>query len=190
MSSSEGWRSLMKLNRTMNDAQLAEVVFNEAIEREQLKVTFNELMDIRQILKNNPELPAFINNRAINKEQKKVIIQDIGDGFTNLTKELINKLYEFQFIGDLNAVINEFEQLYDEHNHTVVAKVTTVIRLTEEQREKIRAVFAEKIGAQRVIFREYIDPSIIGGIIIEANERTYDGSIRSDLENIKKKIVF
>ncbi|SFH69626.1 ATP synthase F1 subunit delta [Pisciglobus halotolerans] len=180
----------MNLNRTMNDAQIAKVFFQSSLEKDQLAVSFDELMDVRQILQNTPDLPAFFNNRAIEKEDKGKVLQDVTDGFSNLTKELIQEVYQLRLMGDLDSIIDEFEKLYDQHNQTIVAKVTTVVPLSDKQKEQLEEVFAEKIHAKRVIFQETIDPDIIGGVIIETGDQVYDGSIRSNLENIKKKIVF
>lgn len=180
----------MNLNRTMNDAQIAKVFFQSSLEKDQLAVSFDELMDVRQILQNTPDLPAFFNNRAIEKEDKGKVLQDVTDGFSNLTKELIQEVYQLRLMGDLDSIIDEFEKLYDQHNQTIVAKVTTVVPLSDKQKEQLEEVFAKKIHAKRVIFQETIDPDIIGGVIIETGDQVYDGSIRSNLENIKKKIVF
>ncbi len=187
---SKGWGIQMNLNRTMNDAQIAKVFFQSSLEKDQLAVSFDELMDVRQILQNTPDLPAFFNNRAIEKEDKGKVLQDVTDGFSNLTKELIQEVYQLRLMGDLDSIIDEFEKLYDQHNQTIVAKVTTVVPLSDKQKEQLEEVFAEKIHAKRVIFQETIDPDIIGGVIIETGDQVYDGSIRSNLENIKKKIVF
>ncbi|MER2040466.1 ATP synthase F1 subunit delta [Desemzia incerta] len=178
----------MKLNRNMDHGQMARVFYDHTLEKEQLAVVFNDLMDVRQIMQNNPDLGRFFNNRAIEKANKEQVLADFTKEFSELTKSFIHTIYEYRLMEELNHIVNEFEKIYDHHNRTVVAKVITAVPLTKDQRDRLSAVFAEKMKAKKVIFNEIVEPEVLGGVIIETEDQVFDGSLRFNLEQLKKQI--
>ena len=46
-----------------------------------------------------------------------------------------------------------------------------------------------KFGLKSAELKEIVDPSIIGGVIVEANHQVIDGSLKTQLENIKAKLL-
>lgn len=189
MSSSKGWLIQMKLNRNMDDIQLAQAFYNDACESGQVDVVFDNVMDVRQILQNNPGLGEFFDNKAIENSNKEQVINDFVQHFTELTKNFIHTIYNYNSMSHLNHIVNEFEKIYDYHNRTVVAKVTTAIPLTEDQKQRLSDTFAKKMKAKKVIFNEIVEPEILGGVIIETENRVIDGSVRFNLEKLKQQIL-
>ncbi|MEG2504012.1 MAG: F0F1 ATP synthase subunit delta, partial [Carnobacterium sp.] len=49
--------------------------------------------------------------------------------------------------------------------------------------------FAKKMDGKKVMFEEVVDSAILGGVIIEAEHQIFDGSIRLNLETLKKQIM-
>lgn len=179
----------MKLNKNMDAEQLASSLYKEAVEKEQASAIFNDLMDVRQVFRDNPDLVEFFENRAIEKANKEQVMHDLIESFFELTKEFIHTIYEFKQMDELSFIINEFEKIYDYHNRTVVAKVTTAVPLSEDQRKRLMDAFAQKMKAKKVIFNETVEPEILGGVIIEADDQTFDGSVRFNLEQMKKHVL-
>jgi F0F1-type ATP synthase delta subunit len=97
------------------------------------------------------------------------------------------------------AVINSF--LFDlsrarkgNLKHRVLAEFTRLALAVEGRRagaittaKEIDGATREKIGGKfpNVVFEEKISPDIIGGAILEVEDTRYDGSIRSNLTNLK-----
>ncbi|MDR2657279.1 MAG: F0F1 ATP synthase subunit alpha [Oscillospiraceae bacterium] len=59
--------------------------------------------------------------------------------------------------------------------------IRTALPLTAEQRALLRGRFEAKLG-QPLDLREVVEPSLIGGVAVDINGITYDGSIRSALD--------
>lgn len=186
---SKGWLIQMKLNRNMDDGQLAHAFYEDARESSQLAVVFDNVMDVRQILQNNPDLGDFFDSKAIEKSSKEQVLHDFVQDFSELTKNFIHTIYNYHMMNRLNHIVNEFEKLYDYHNRTVVAKVTTAVPLSEDQKQRLADTFAKKMKAKKVIFNEVVEPEILGGVIIETENRVIDGSVRFNFEKLKKQIL-
>lgn len=67
------------------------------------------------------------------------------------------------------------------------ADVTSALPLTEGEKETIRCAILEKLGgAAMVYFR--VDPSILGGLVMRIGDRVVDGSLSSQLEDLRHNL--
>jgi F-type H+-transporting ATPase subunit b len=62
-------------------------------------------------------------------------------------------------------------------------EVTSALPLNESEQGKVRS----QLGAQDVTFR--VDPSILGGLVIKAQDRVIDGSARSNLNDLSSRFI-
>jgi F-type H+-transporting ATPase subunit delta len=89
--------------------------------------------------------------------------------------------------GLIEAVAKHYKELLDAEDTTVSVVVTTAVPMDDELREKVRSVAGERLHAP-IYLVERVEPSIIGGIILEARGRRYDASVRAQLANIRKTL--
>ena len=89
---------------------------------------------------------------------------------------------------DLLFMIEEYERRYDEHQGLLLGSVTTAVPLSDEQRIQLEKNVAKTMNYQSVELKQIVDSSIIGGAIVEANHRVIDGSIRTQLENMRNQL--
>ena len=61
--------------------------------------------------------------------------------------------------------------------------------LSAQQKAKLEEKILAKFGLKSAELKEIVDPSIIGGVIVEANHQVIDGSLKTQLENIKAKLL-
>ena len=97
--------------------------------------------------------------------------------------------YDYGRIANLVAIIDAFNNLYDEYEKVVRVKVTTAIELDKEQEDKLSDSFAKLVGAKKVIVNPQIDESIIGGVVLQSKSYIYDGSIKTKIERIKRLLL-
>ena len=92
--------------------------------------------------------------------------------------------------GDLDLVedvAKQYKSYLDSQDTTVSVTVTTAVPMDDELREKVRAKASADLNAP-VYLVERVDPSIIGGIMLEARGKRYDASVRAQLSNIRKTL--
>ena len=75
------------------------------------------------------------------------------------------------------------EQLGSKLNLSVV-DVTTVVPLDDHLREVITKKAETELG-MKVVLNEHVDKSLLGGIIMSANGRRIDASMRFQLDNAR-----
>lgn len=84
----------------------------------------------------------------------------------------------------LSAIAEEYANTAESRRDMAVAEVTTAVPLTEPLRKSISEKLATDLGKE-VVLREKVDPSIIGGIVIDAAGRRIDASIVSQLDHAR-----
>lgn len=179
----------MRLNRNMNPSQLAKAFYYNAIEENTEDVVFDNLMDVRQIYYGNSNMSEFFNNRDVVQTDKEKILADMTADFIPDVKQFIQTIYDFRKMDEMLSIIHEYEILHDHENRTVVAKVTTAVPLQREQEEKIKQVFSKRFNAKKILLNKIQDSSVIGGVVVEIENTVFDGSIRTNLEKLKKQMI-
>ena len=84
-------------------------------------------------------------------------------------------------------VAKQYKEYLDAEDKTVSVTVTTAVPLDDDLREKVRAKAEADLKAP-VYLVERVDPSIIGGIMLEARGKRHDASVRAQLANIHKAL--
>ena len=90
--------------------------------------------------------------------------------------------------GGWHRAMEGIQNLIDEHDPSITVTATTAIPMDELLRVKATST-AEALFHAPVYLIEAVDPSIIGGIILEALGRRYDASIRAQLSAVHKGLV-
>lgn len=104
--------------------------------------------------------------------------------------EVLETLAAMQCEDDLDLVAQvakQYKEYLDAEDKTVSVTVTTAVPLDDDLREKVRAKAEADLKAP-VYLVERVDPSIIGGIMLEARGKRHDASVRAQLANIRKTL--
>lgn len=104
--------------------------------------------------------------------------------------EVLETLAAMQREDDLDLVAQvakQYKEYLDAEDKTVSVTVTTAVPMDDDLREKVRAKAEADLKAP-VYLVERVDPSIIGGIMLEARGKRYDASVRAQLANIRKTL--
>lgn len=96
--------------------------------------------------------------------------------------------YARKLLREIQVAQERLQSLVDMHDPTVMVTVTTALPMDDLLRVKCEAK-AEEMFHAPVYLIERVDPSIMGGIIIEAPGRRYDASVRTQLSAVRKGLV-
>jgi len=179
----------MKLNRNMNSRQLADAFYQDSKEKGLVDVSFDNIMDVRQVLEEIPNLGTILVDHRLDKFKRDHLLANLIKEFPINTQNFFHMLYDYNRISDIRDIVNEFEKIYDYKNRTIVAKVSTAVELTDEQEARLIDVLKLKLDAKKVLLHTNVDKHVLGGVVIEAESQVYDGSIRSNLETLKKQLI-
>ena len=90
--------------------------------------------------------------------------------------------------GRANKDLVQWKQLLESEDETVSVTVTTAVPMDDDLRAKVRAKAEKELDAP-IYLVERVEPSIIGGIILEAHGKRFDASVKAQLANIRKTLT-
>ena len=83
---------------------------------------------------------------------------------------------------------NDYVSLYRKHKHIIQGKVITASPVSEETEKKMKAL-VEARSQGTVEFNTEVDPSLIGGFILEYDTYRMDASVKNKLNAILTQLT-
>ena len=101
----------------------------------------------------------------------------------NLAKLLVTKGRSL----DARAVADAFGHMADESEGIGHAEVTTAVELTPAQLVAIEQQLSTSTG-QSIRAVGFVDPRILGGLVVRIGDRLVDGSVRTRLRQLRREL--
>lgn len=167
----------------------AEALFSIAMEKNKVAEYAKKLELLESLLNENPDYTDFLKTPALPLSQR---LSAIEEAFSqNMPEEMVSflkLLCENGHISTLKSCISEFFKLEMAISNTVTVKISSQIPLTEEQKVKLMHNLETKYRKRmHPVYR--IDPTLLGGIRIEMEDKIIDGSISKRLQSLKEVIT-
>lgn len=148
-----------------------------------------QLSCIKKITIENPELLEIFDHPKVTINEKLILIDDLfTNGFDKEVKDFLKLLVTKDRISSLIKMIKDFEELYYEYKNIVLARVTSATELEEDAKANL-LVQLKELFAKEVIIEQRVDPTIIGGLLIEAQDKIIDATVKGKLEKIKHGLL-
>jgi len=106
---------------------------------------------------------------------------------SDLLTRFVRLLADQQRLGELAAIAARFQTLLDDELGRVRVTVRSARALDRTQEQEVVAAFAKLTGKQ-VVPTVTLDPDLLGGIVVEAEGKVYDGSVRTQLSRLEKEL--
>ena len=149
-----------------------------------------ELSAWEMMMQTTPMLMEVIRNPTIPYEQKRKVLTSLIERtrVRQTTANFLQVLLRNQRLTELGEVNRRFAQVLDERSGVVSAEVTTARDVPEREQEALRAKLTMMTGKQvRLSFTT--NEELIGGIVTRIGSTIYDGSVRTQLQQVKEKMV-
>ncbi len=91
-------------------------------------------------------------------------------------------------LAELGEINERFASVLEERSGVVSAAVTSARDLPENERSAFQSIL-EKLTGKKVNIDFEIDKEIIGGVVTRIGSTVYDGSVRTQLENLKEQLI-
>ena len=91
-------------------------------------------------------------------------------------------------LGILPAVIRQARATLDRRLNRKAVTVRSAVPLDEAQQAALRDRLATMVHASPVITLE-VDPSLLGGLVIQVGDAVYDASVRNRLERLRGRLI-
>ena len=159
-----------------------------AQERGELEATYKDMQFLQSICKSNKDFINLLRSPVIKSEKKEAIIVAITKGrISKLTEAFTKLLTDKGREEDLPEIIGAFITQYNTIEGIQKIKLTTAIPVSEDVKNDIVNKVKASIGFDKVEVESLVNPTLIGGFILEYNNNLVDASVLRDLKDIKKQ---
>lgn len=165
---------------------LAEVVFEENIEP---KVT-GDLADYAEIFRAVPDLLVTFDSPAVPRESKEKLLNELIKQYPvhPVTANFIRILLQHNRIRYFEQIREGYLKAVNENKGIVSARVTAAVPLSGDELRKIADQLAVKTG-KTVKVEMRTDENLLGGIVVQMGSTVFDGSIRTQLSEVKRRLA-
>jgi F-type H+-transporting ATPase subunit delta len=148
-----------------------------------------ELEEISRLIAENPDLQTFLASPAIGEAERGKVLQDaFGGRVSELVLNTILVMNRKGRLALLRQVGEAYAELLQKQQGIVEADVIVAEKLSPDQLEQVR----QKVSAalkREVILHQYIDPEVIGGLVLRIEDRLLDASVRAQLRAVRRQLL-
>ncbi len=161
-----------------------------ATEQNQLDLVCNDIKWLKAVCKSNPDFVALLTSPVIKGDKKIKIIDAVTRGSINkVTQLFINLLIGKGRENVLPQIVDAFVEQYNVKNNIQTVKLTTAHPIADEMKEAILANIRSNTKAAKIEVETAVNEALIGGFILETNNKLVDASVLHDLNTIKKQFL-
>jgi len=160
-----------------------------AEERKQMEQADEELGGLRDVIEANTTFRAYLRDPGIGEQERGEMIKRVFAGkFSPLVMNFLGVVSAHGRLGKLEEIARAYDELLDERLGKVEVDVTVAQRLAPDQLEQVRRGVSSALKKDAVV-HQYVDESIIGGIVLRVQDRLIDASVRAQLEGMRRRML-
>lgn len=168
--------------------EYAKALFMLAQETNKGKEYREALGTITEVFDENPTYIEFLSTFSIPLEERLNMLESaFSDVIPRDVLSLLKLLCEKRHIKEFGECATQYISMYNEMDKISNAKVTSVIELSEAEKESLKEKL-EKMSGKKTIIEYFVDKSILGGLIVEIDDKVIDSSLKKRLEDVKDVI--
>ena len=169
-------------------SRYAKSLLDLAVEKGQLEQANSDMLYLQQLTKSSREFLNILRSPIISADKKQSIIDavtagKIGELTSAFTKLLVSKGRE----GELPEIVTAFIKQYKAKKEIHTVKLTTATAVSDDVKNSIVEQVKKTSNMQNIELEAIVDPSIIGGFVLQAGDKLVDASISYDLKEISKQ---
>ncbi len=168
----------------------AKALFGLAKDERRLADVREELDRFGQLLDGNAELRDALQQPLHPADERKAVVKALAP--IAQQSDLLVNFYSFLIdqrrLVDFQSVREEFDRLADEDAGLTTAQIVAASPLDERRRDRLRRALSERTGRE-VRLEVTVDPELIGGAVAKVGDLVFDGSLRTQLSQLRANLT-
>ncbi|KAM5552307.1 ATP synthase subunit O, mitochondrial [Rosa sericea] len=160
----------------------ASALYIAAVKTNSLDKVESEVLDFVGAMTKSPMFSQFTRDFSVPADTRKKAIEDISAQakFSEITKNFLLVLADNGRLRNIDTIAKRFVELTMAHKGVVKVIVTSVIPLPAEEEKELKETLQDLIGKGKTVkLEQKIDTSIMGGLVVEFQQKVFDMSIKT-----------
>ncbi|MGH9386422.1 MAG: ATP synthase F1 subunit delta [Vicinamibacterales bacterium] len=178
----------MSLKSSAN--RYARVLFDVAHHEGDVSQVDRDLSAIAEVVREHADALQPMLRRNVQAVARRAVIEALADqlGLSALVRKLLGVLAEGGRFDLVPLVAEAYRERLLTHQNIVRARVTSATPLTPESTKALEASLGGATG-KNVELSMAVDKDLIGGLVARIGSTVYDGSVRTQLNKIRRTLV-
>ncbi len=180
----------MKQEQQTLAERYAEALFELCVERDQLEQVGEQIKQFAQLMEACEELNYVFTNPVFPLEQRQAVVKTVAEKGNYLpnTLNFLLLLLEKKRAGLLPQIQESYQNSLDRRLNRRHVQVITAQDVSSDLLDKIGSKLQEQTNHDSIIEKK-VDSSLLGGVVVKIGDRMLDGSIRSQLNQMKEHML-
>ena len=162
----------------------ARAAFSYALEQADGLSTWSRMLQLLAGAVNEPVVQASLDDPLLTTEdQTRLLDQLMGDDLSVEGGNFLGILAEYDRLTLIPTITEQFELLKANHEKTLDVSVTSAYEISEAEQQNLSSALKNKLQRDINIETE-VDQSLIGGVVIKAEDTVIDDTVRGRLERL------
>jgi F-type H+-transporting ATPase subunit delta len=152
--------------------------------------TLAELEDFRAVYEESDELSQVLETPALALADKLRVLDAVMArlGTSQTTSNFLRVLLKNYRMNLLAEAAEAFRKIADAQDGVIRVQVLSATALTPAEQDAFRQRF-ERLSGKKAECEFKLDPSLLGGVVAQAGSIIYDGSVRGQLERMRRQLL-
>jgi F-type H+-transporting ATPase subunit delta len=157
--------------------------------RGELESVEDELFRFGRIVAGDRELARILGDRKASAQGRSELLDRLLSGRVSpVTEQLLRNVLTGPYAGNPESAIERLSDVASRRRGQSVARVTTAVELTPEQEQRLTEVLG-RIYGRNIGLQVTVDPSVLGGLVVQVGDEVIDGSIAQRLEAARRRLA-
>ena len=167
----------------------ARALFSIAQDANQIADVRGELDAMRKLFADVPELKHALFRPLHPVKERSAVLKQVcaTAGLQASVRSFMLYLIDQRRLVDFDGICDEFQRLANEAAGRVRAEIVSSTALSEEQRGRLERALANQTG-QSVELEARVDPGLIGGAVVSVGGVVFDGSLKTQLSQLRESL--
>jgi F-type H+-transporting ATPase subunit delta len=168
----------------------ARALLDVAVAKGEAEALRGELGAMAEAIEAHDALKALLANPAVSPERKRKLVAAVAEkaGASALLARLLALMGERDRLGLLGMVAAAYAKMWNAHRGVLAAEAVSAVPLDEAQTRSVTEALRAATGRE-IDLRARVDPRLLGGMLVEMEGRTYDGSVRARLVALRRAMA-
>jgi F-type H+-transporting ATPase subunit delta len=135
-------------------------------------------------------LSAVVAGAGVDPNHRRTVVREISKAasVTGVAKDVLEMLAGRSRLEALPEIIKSVEALQEGAQGVVAGEVRSAVELSGDEISVLSAAIAKRVG-KKVRLTQSVDPSLLGGMVATVGGRTFDATLRSQLNKFRNELI-
>jgi len=169
----------------------AKSLLDIAVERNSVEAALKDMRLLNSICGMSAEFTIMLRSPVISGDKKISVINEVikGRNISELTYAFIKLLVAKGRESVLPEIAGAFITQYNTLNNIRIVKLTTAVPMADSMKTGIMAKVSGFMPTDTIDLKTEVDEKLIGGFVLEVEDKLYDASVRKSLNAIRSEII-